>query len=105
VKAIHKGSVTDVVDRASEQGYASGIKDNNELKDRRDGQDHERPFDRPDTALRRTDARIDQAMRVAMAACVTVRVTVRAVTVVAIRVAEPAPFLECLKHPKSSICL
>jgi hypothetical protein len=65
------------------------------LKDGRHREDHERPFDRPDASVSRSDGRVDHAVRVAVPAMfvpvMVMRMSAMRMPVVVLAEAEPIP--------------
>lgn len=60
------GRIADIVDGVGEQGHAAAQQDNDDLQNRGDGEDGERPLDRPDAARGGGDGRVDDAVGMAM---------------------------------------
>lgn len=83
--------VTDIVDCVGKQRHASGEHHDADLQQRRDRQNHERPFDRPDAPVGRGDRRVDDAV------CVTMRAVFVVMSVSAMIVrAEAQPIEKAL---------
>ena len=94
--------VADIVDRVGEQRHASRKSHDADLQQRRDRQDDERPFDRPDAAVGRGDRRIDDAVRVPMRAVI---VTMLAMSVPVRSEAEPVEKAFRCAHRYFASCL
>ena len=69
-----RGGIADVVNRIGQERHTAGDEDDEDLEDRRAGQNDEGPLDGPDAALGRRDRRVDHAMGVGMPAVVAMPV-------------------------------
>jgi len=59
-----RSRVAEIVDRVGEERDAAGKPDHEQLQNRRDREDREGPFDRPDATVTCRDRRVDRAMAV-----------------------------------------